>query len=150
MLVVYVDADACPVKEEIYRVARRYELKVILVAVAWMRTPDEPWLELMVVDEGFDAADDWIAEHVEADDIVITDDIPLADRCLKKHARVLRHRGKIFSEDDIGQAMGNRELMSHLRDTGLITGGPTPFEQRDRSRFLQSLDQVIQKIRRKK
>ena len=149
MTQIYVDADACPVKQEVYRVAQRYELKVTLVANTWMRVPETDWLELVVVDDNLDAADDWIAEHVAEKDIVITADIPLASRCLEKNAAVLDMKGGAFTEDRIGQALAGRELLSQLRDLGTITGGPPPFEQRDRSRFLQRLDQAIHAARKK-
>lgn len=150
MLDIYVDADGCPVKQEVYRVARRYELKVILVANKWIRCPHEDWLELVVVEEQFDATDDWIVEHASADDIVICGDIPLASRCLKKGARVLAPRGRVFTEDSIGGALATRELFSHLRDIGTVGGGPPPFDNQDRSAFLQRLDEIIQAIRRGK
>ena len=145
---IFVDADACPVKEEVYRVANRYRLEVTLVANARMRVPDEQRIALEVVGNGFDAADDWIVEHVQAQDIVVTSDIPLADRCLKKGARVLSPTGKPFTEDNIGQTLATRDLLSELRGAGEITGGPSPLKKRDRSRFLQQLDEVIQSIRR--
>jgi uncharacterized protein YaiI (UPF0178 family) len=148
MLRIFVDADACPVKQEVYRVARRYRLEVTLVANAWMRIPDDPRIALEVVADGFDAADDWIVDHARVDDIVITADIPLAGRCLENGARVMGPTGKPFSKDTIGQALATRELMSHLRVTGEITGGPSPIGKRDRSRFLQKLDDMIQSIRR--
>jgi uncharacterized protein YaiI (UPF0178 family) len=148
LLHIYVDADACPVKQEVYRVAKRCGLDVTLVANSWMRVPDERWLELEVVGGGFDEADDWIVEHVEADDIVITADIPLASRCLKEGARVIGTTGKPFTEDNIGSALATRDLLSELRGAGEITGGPLPIQKRDRSRFLQALDEVIQSIRR--
>ncbi len=150
MFDIFVDADGCPVKEEVYRVAKRYGLKVILVANAWMRVPAEDWLELVVVDGQLDAADDWIVEHVTEDDIVISGDIPLASRCLEKGVLVLGPRGRVFTDDTIGEALAKRELMSHLRDLGTMTGGPAPFEKRDRSRFLQRLDETIQTVRRRK
>jgi len=149
MLDIYVDADACPVKEEVYRVARRYDLNVTLVANAWMRIPNEDWLSLEVVEEGFDVADDWIVDHVKSKDIVITADIPLANRCLKKGASVIGNTGKPFTEENIGQVLATRDLLSELRSGGEITGGPKPMMKRDRSRFLQELDEVIQLIRRK-
>lgn len=149
MLHIYIDADACPVKQEVYRVAGRYSLDVTLVADSWMRVPDEPWITLEIVDQGFDAADDWIVEHVEPRDIVITGDIPLASRCLEKGARVIGSTGKPFTEDNIGDAVATRDLLSELRDAGEITGGPPPLKKGDRSRFLQQLDQVIQSIRRR-
>ena len=150
MLHIYVDADACPVKQEVYRVAKRYRLDVTLVANSWMRVPDERWLTLEVVGDGFDAADDWIVEHVQPDDIVVTADIPLASRCLKEGARVIGSTGKPFTEDNIGSALATRDLLSELRGAGEITGGPPPLQKRDRSRFLQALDEVIQSIRRKR
>ena len=150
MLHIYVDADACPVKQEVYRVAKRYQLDVTLVANSWMRIPDERWLKLEVVGEGFDAADDWIVEQVQADDIVITADIPLASRCVKAGASVIGTTGKPFTENNIGSALATRDLLSELRGAGEITGGPRPLQKRDRSRFLQTLDEVIQSIRRKR
>ncbi len=143
MPTIFVDADGCPVKQEVYRVALRYSIRVTLVANAWMRIPDEDAFKLVVVEDDFDAADDWIVEHVSRNDIVITGDIPLADRCLKLGARVLGLRGREFTEDSIGEAMASRELSSELRDLGILTGGPKPFEKRDRSRFLQRLDAML-------
>lgn len=148
MLHIFIDADACPVKNEVYRVAKRYGLEVTLVANSWMRTPDEAWLRLEVVEDGFDAADDWIVEHVQSHDIVVTADIPLASRCIKKGARVIGSTGKPFTEDNIGGALATRNLLSELRGAGEIMGGPPPLTKRDRSRFLQTLDEVIQSIRR--
>jgi uncharacterized protein YaiI (UPF0178 family) len=148
VLHIFVDADACPVKQEVYRVAKRCGLQVTLVANSWMRTPDDRSIALEVVGGGFDAADDWIAEHVRAQDIVVTADIPLASRCLKQGARVLGPTGKAFTNDNIGQAVATRDLLSELRGAGEITGGPPPLEKRDRSRFLQALDTIIQAIRR--
>ena len=148
MLDIYVDADACPVKQEVYRVAERYGLKIILVANSWMRIQENDRLKLVVVGDGLDEADDWIVEHVSADDIVIAGDIPLAARCLKKGARVLGHRGRPFTEASIGDALANRELMTHLRETGVVTGGPAPFGKKDRSRFLGGLDDMIRAIQK--
>jgi uncharacterized protein YaiI (UPF0178 family) len=148
VLHIYVDADACPVKQEVYRVARRYGLGVTLVANSWMRVPDESWLALEVVGEGFDAADDWIVGRVRPDDIVITADVPLASRCLKGGARVIGPTGRPFTDDNIGQAVATRDLLAGIRGAGEITGGPPPIDRRDRSRFLQQLDEVIQSIRR--
>lgn len=145
-----MDADGCPVKDEVYRVAKRYEIEVTLVSNSWMRTPAVEWVSLVVVEDLFDAADDWIVTHVAKDDIVITADIPLASRCLEKEARVLGPKGRVFSEDDIGEALGVRELLSHIRDLGGTTRGPAPFDRRDRSNFLQRLDETIQAIRRGK
>jgi uncharacterized protein YaiI (UPF0178 family) len=148
MLHVYVDADACPVKEEVYRVARRYGLKVTLVANSFMRVPGGDGVELVVVDKGLDGADDWIVERVEADDIVITGDIPLAARCLDQGARVLGHKGKPFTRENVGESLATRQLLAQLRDQGLMMGGPSPFAQKDRSLFLQQLDEMINAIKR--
>jgi uncharacterized protein YaiI (UPF0178 family) len=148
MLRVWVDADACPVKQEVYRVARRYRLEVTLVANSRMRVPDGRSIRLVVVEDGFDAADDWIVEHVEPDDIVITADVLLASRCLTAGARVLGPTGKPFTENTIGQAVATRDLLAELRGAGEITGGPAAMTKRDRSRFLQQLDEIVQSIRR--
>lgn len=149
LLHIYVDADACPVKQEVYRVAGRYGLDVTLVANSWMRIPNEPWIVLEVVEDGFDAADDWIVEHVEPGDIVITADIPLASRCMQEGSRAIGPTGRPFTEDNIGAAVATRDLLAVLRSGGEITGGPQPLTKRDRSRFLQQLDEIIQSIRRK-
>ncbi len=149
MLHIFIDADACPVKQEVYRVASRCGLDVTLVTNSWMRVPNEPWIALEVVENGLDAADDWIVEHVQPHDIVVTADIPLASRCLKKSARVIGTTGKPFTEDNIGQSVATRDLLSELRDAGEMMGGPPPLKKRDRSRFLQQLDEMIQSIRRK-
>ena len=147
MLDIFVDADGCPVKQEVYGVAMRYGLKVTVVANSWMRTPPEGRIELVVVAGQFDAADDWIVEHVRENDIVVSGDIPLAARCLDKGALVLGPAGRVFTKDSIGEALATRELLSHLRELGTITGGPAPFDKRARSRFLQGLHQMIQSIR---
>jgi uncharacterized protein YaiI (UPF0178 family) len=149
VLHIYIDADACPVKEEVYRVARRYGLEVTLVANAPQRIPNDERFALMVVREGMDVADDWIAEHAGEGDIVITADIPLAARCLRNGARVLGTTGRPFTEDNVGGALATREILSELRGAGEITSGPRPFEKRDRSRFLQALDTAIQAIRQR-
>jgi len=149
LLHIFVDADACPVKQEVYRVAGRYCLEVTLVANSWMRVPNELWIALEVVEGGFDAADDWIVKQVQPHDIVVTADIPLANRCLKEGARVIGTTGKPFTENHIGQALATRDLLSELRGAGKITGGPPPLNKRDRSRFLHQLDDMIQAIRRK-
>ena len=149
MLHIFVDADACPVKQEVYRVASRCSLNVTLVANSWMRVPNEQWIALEVVEGGFDTADDWIAEHVQPHDIVVTADILLANRCLKKDACVIGPTGKPFTDNNIGDAVATRDLLAVLRETGEVTGGPPPLKKRDRSRFLQQLDEVIQTIRRK-
>ncbi len=149
MLHIYIDADSCPVKPQIYKVADRYQLDVTVVANSWMRTPDKPRIKLEVVGTGFDAADDWIVEHIEQDDIVITTDVLLASRCVKDGARVLSPSGKKFTEDNIGSTVATRDLLTELRSAGEITGGPPPLTDKDRSRFLQQLDSVIQAIRHK-
>lgn len=149
LLKIFIDADACPVKQEVYRVANRYRLAVTLVANSWMRIPDRTGLVLKVVGTRLDEADDWIAEQVQAHDIVITADIPLASRCLEKGAYVIGTTGKPFTENNIGDALATRELLSELRGAGEIMGGPAPLQKRDRSRFLQQLDEVIQLIRRR-
>lgn len=148
MLHLFVDADACPVKQEVYRVAKRCQLSVTLVANSWMRIPRESWLTLEVVGDAADAADDWIVEQVQPDDIVVTADILLASRCLKKGARALGPTGKPFTDENIGQTVATRDLLSELRVTGEITGGPPPLQERDRSLFLQQLDKTVQAIRR--
>jgi uncharacterized protein YaiI (UPF0178 family) len=148
LLHIFIDADACPVKQEVYRVANRYRLDVTLVANSWMRVPDDRRVALEVVSDGLDAADDWIVEHVQSNDIVITADIPLASRCLQKGARVIGTTGKPFTESNIGDAVATRDLLADLRGVGEITSGPPPLKKSDRSRFLQKLDEVIQSIRR--
>ena len=148
MLHIYIDADACPVKDETYRVAERYDLPVTLVANSWMRYPGGGRVKLVVVDKGLDEADDWIAEHVETDDIVITGDIPLAARCLDAGARVLGHTGRPFTPENVGEALASRQLLKQLREQGVMGGGPPPFDKRDRSQFLQQLDQMVNAIRR--
>ena len=147
MPTIFVDADACPVKEETYRVARRHGVRVTLVADAWMRIPEDDLFELVVVKGDFDAADDWIVEHAAKGDIVVTGDIPLADRCLKLGAHALGLRGREFTEDSIGEALAGRELASELREMGIQTGGPRPFEKRDRSQFLQKLDTMLHALK---
>jgi len=144
----YVDADACPVKEELYRVARRYELKVFVVANSLLRVPAEELIELVVVSGGFDVADDWIAERAVKGDIVITSDIPLAGRCLERGSRVLAPKGFEFTEDAIGEALATRALHDMLRQSGAFNGGPSPFAKADRSRFLAKLDELVHAARR--
>jgi uncharacterized protein YaiI (UPF0178 family) len=149
MTAIYVDADACPVKAEIYRVAGRYGLKVFVVSNSYLNVPRDPRHKLVVVSDGFDAADNWIAERVGPADIVVTADIPLADRSLKAGASVIGNTGVPFTPASIGMAMANRELLSNLRAMGEITGGPKPMTQRDRSRFLSALDETIQRMKRR-
>lgn len=146
---IYIDADGCPVKEETYKVAIRYQIPVILVANKPLNIPLYPLFSMQVVPHGADEADNWIAEQIQEFDICITGDIPLADRCLKKQARVVDSRGEEFTEDMIGDALATRELMKHLRELGEVKGGPAPLEKRDRSNFLSSLDRIIQSIKRK-
>jgi uncharacterized protein len=148
VLDIFIDADACPVKQEVYRVAQRYSLGVTVVANSRIKIPNGTWIKLVVVPGQFDAADDWIVEHVASNDVVISGDILLAARCLEKGARVIGLRGEIFSPDSIGDALASRALLAHLRELGTITGGPAPIENRDRSRFLQRLDEAIQQLRR--
>ena len=142
MAAVFVDADACPVKNEVYRVAERHGLDVKIIANTSMGVPGVASIELVVVSDGFDAADDWIVEHVGARDIVVSDDILLAARCLPKGAHVINARGHEFTEASIGDALANREFLSQLREHGLASGGPAPFEKKDRSRFLQHFDRL--------
>jgi uncharacterized protein YaiI (UPF0178 family) len=141
---ILVDADACPVKEEVYRVAARYGLEVLVVSAKGMRVPADARVRLVVAEGSFDAADDRIAGEVAPEDVVITADIPLAARCLEKGARVLGPRGRAFTEESIGDALATRQLLAHLRDGGALTGGPAPFAKRDRSLFLQKLDEMAQ------
>ncbi len=143
MPVIYVDGDACPVKSETYRVAKRHGVPVKVVANDWMRIPDDAALELVVVDDGFDAADDWIVDHVGPRDIVVSDDIPLAARCLQRGAHALNSKGRVFTEASIGDALAHREFLSQLREHGLANGGPAPFGPKDRSRFLMQLDMLV-------
>ncbi|MCR9213189.1 MAG: YaiI/YqxD family protein [Proteobacteria bacterium] len=150
MTVIYIDADACPVKEEIYRVAGRHKLKTYVVSNSWMRIPQSLLIEQVVVDDGFDAADNWIADKVGEGDVVITSDIPLADRCLKNKAVVLGPTGKAFTGQSIGMALAMRDLNSHLRETGEISGGNAPFSKKDRSKFLGELENVLQKLKRQR
>lgn len=148
MLDIYVDADGCPVKEEIYKVARRYELKVFVVSNRRIHVPLEVGIQGVVVGDAFDAADDWIADRVGDDDIVVTADLPLAQRCIQAGARVLGPKGQVHDENSIGSALAARELLDQLRQMGEMTGGPAPMGKQDRSHFLSRLDQMIQAVRR--
>lgn len=150
MLHIYIDADACPVKDEVYKVAKRYGLEVTLVAASWMRVPAEAWIRLEVVKETgeLDVADDLIVERLGVDDIVVTEDIILASRCLEKEARVLNPRGRVFTPASIGEALATREFMAELREAGTITGGQAPLGKTDRSKFLQQLDQIVNAVKR--
>jgi uncharacterized protein len=145
---IFVDADACPVKEEIYKVAFRTDVPVTVVANSYLRIPRHDLIELVVVEANPDAADDHIADRAGPHSVVITADIPLADRCLKAGATVLAPNGKPFTDASIGQAMALRSLMQDLRAGGDQIGGPAPFEKRDRSRFLQALDTAIVRLKR--
>jgi uncharacterized protein YaiI (UPF0178 family) len=148
MLEIYVDGDACPVKDEVYRVAGRYGLPVHVVSNGWMRVPESPLVRLVVVTEGLDQADDWIAEHAGTGDIVVTADVPLADRCVKAGARVLAPSGRGFTPSSIGADLATRNLLTSLREAGEIRGGGRPFSKRDRSQFLVALDTAVQAIRK--
>ena len=144
MIDLYMDADACPVKDEIYQVASRHGIYVLVVANARLSVPKDGGVEMVVVSAGFDAADDWIVDHVRARDLVVTADIPLASRCLEKDALVISPTGHRFEADSIGQSLASRELNSHLRESGTLFGGPPPLSERDRSRFVSGLDQLVQ------
>lgn len=146
MLDIYIDADGCPVKDETYKVAERYQLKVFVVANKSLRVPQDTRIQMIVSSSDFDAADDWIVEQAEKNDIVITSDILLAERCVKNGVRVLGPKGE-FTEDSIGSAVATRELMQNLRHMG-ERSGPAPLDKKDRSQFLGNLDQIIQKIKR--
>ena len=148
MTEIYVDADACPVKDEILRVAARHGLTVHMVSNQWMRLPDSPLIDRVIVSDGFDAADDWIADRAGAGDIAVTADIPLAARCLEAGARVMGPGGKPFTPDNIGVALSMRDLNAHLRDTGEIRGGGPSFTRQDRSNFLQALEAAVQAAKR--
>ena len=148
---IFVDADACPVKDEIFRVATRFGLRVLLVSNSPLRVPRNPLFESVVVARSqFDGADDWIVDQITDRDIAVTADIPLAARCLEKSARALDAKGRVYSPESIGDALASRELMTHLRAMGELGGGPPPFTARDRSTFLQRLDDLIQALRRVK
>jgi uncharacterized protein YaiI (UPF0178 family) len=147
-ITLYIDADACPVKEEIYRVAERYGVKVFVVANAPILVPRVAAIERVLVPEGSDAADDWIAARASPGAVVITADIPLASRAIKAGATVIAPNGRAFTEQSIGAALATRNLMDSLRSSGAITGGPKPFSPRDRSAFLSALDLAINRLRR--
>ncbi|GBQ14236.1 YaiI/YqxD family protein [Swaminathania salitolerans] len=148
MIRILIDSDACPVKDEIYRVAGRYGLHVLVVANRMIAVPASPLIERVVVDQGPDVADDWIAEHVAARDIVITADIPLAARCVEKEAFVLEPKGRVLDGDAIGMALAMRNLMTDLRSAGMVTPGAASFGKSDRSRFLSALDTLVNKARK--
>jgi uncharacterized protein YaiI (UPF0178 family) len=148
MVEIYIDADACPVKDEVERVATRHQLKTYLVCDGGLRPPQNPLLQLIVVTQGADAADDWIAEHIRPADICVTNDIPLAGRCLKQGAFAIKSNGETYTDDSIGMALATREILQGLRDTGEITGGPRPFSKADRSKFLDRLEVTVQAAKR--
>ncbi len=145
---IYVDADACPVKAEIYRVAERHGLMVHVVANSFMNVPRDPLVKLVVVGAGMDEADNWIAERAGSRDIVVTSDVPLASWCIKAGAAVIAPNGRAFTRDSIGMALATRNLLQDIRDAGQITGGPKPFAPRDRSNFLSALNQAIVRLKR--
>lgn len=147
MLIIYIDADACPVKDEVYKVADRYQMRVVVVAKSTMWTPANGRVD-MVVRPGFGDVDDWIAEQIGPRDIVITTDIPLAARCLAKNALALSPKGEPFTESDIGSALALREILDQMRQQGVRTGGPAPMAAKNRSRFLAKLDDMVNAIRR--
>lgn len=148
MTKIFIDADACPVKDEIYQVAERHKLETYVVSNSWLRIPQSPLIRQFVVDATPDAADDWIVDNVEKSDIVVTSDIPLADRTLKKAAMVLKPNGKPFTEETIGMSLAMRDLNAHLRETGEIAGHNAAFTKKDRSHFLNILENTIQKLKR--
>ena len=145
---IFVDADACPVKDEIYRVAARHGLPVSVVAGQFIRVPHDPLIERVAAGSGMDAADDWIAERAGKGDIVVTADIPLASRCVKAGAAAIAPTGRAFTEESIGMTLATRNLMDSLRSAGEITSGPKAFSPRDRSSFLSALDQAIVRLKR--
>jgi uncharacterized protein YaiI (UPF0178 family) len=147
---IFIDADACPVKDETYKVAARYGLKVFVVSNSFVAIPASPLIERRIVDAGPDVADDWIAGEVQPGDITITNDIPLADRVLKAGGAAIAPNGRAFTPDSIGSALAQRAIMEHIRSTGEITGGPRPFAAADRSRFLQALDEAVNRTRRRR
>ena len=147
-LVVLVDADACPVKNEIYRVAGRHGIKTYVVCNSFIQVPRDPRIERVVVPEGMNVADDWIAEKARPGAVVVTADIPLAGRCVKLGATAIAPNGRLFTEDSIGMTLATRNLMEELRSAGAVTGGPQPFTQKDRSAFLSALDLAIVRLTR--
>ncbi len=147
-IVVFIDADACPVKDETYKVAARHGVKTFVVANSWMQVPRDPAVERIVVQAGPDVADDWIAERARPGAVVITADIPLAARCIKAGAQVIAPNGRAFTEQSIGMALATRNLMDDLRSAGATTGGPPPFAPKDRSSFLSALDLALVRLKR--
>ena len=148
LLAIFVDADACPVKNEIYRVAGRHSVKTFVVSNSFLQVPRDPLVERVVVPGGMNVADDWIAERARPGAVVVTADIPLAARCMKAGASVLSPNGRTFTEDSIGMTLATRNLMEELRSAGAVTGGPQPFAARDRSAFLSALDLALVRLKR--
>ena len=147
-IAIYVDADACPVKDEVYRVAARYGLKTFVVSNSFLNVPRDPAIERVVVGSGFDAADDWIAERARRGAVVVTADVPLAHRCVSAGADVIGPNGRPFTANSVGMALATRDLMAELREGGMVGGGPPPFSARDRSAFLSALDVAIVRLKR--
>ena len=147
---IFVDADACPVKAETYKVAARHGLRVIVVANIGMAVPRDPMIEIVVVGAGLDVADDWIVDHLKQDDIVITSDVPLASRALKAGSVAIAPNGRDFTPDSIGMALATRNLLDGLRSAGAVTGGPPPFTRQDRSAFLGALDRAVVRAKRRR
>ncbi len=147
---IFIDADACPVKDEIYRVAGRYGLVTTVVSNSFIAIPPSKLIERMIVDAGPDVADDWIAERVAPGDIVITNDIPLADRVIKAQGAAIAPNGRPFTPDSIGSALASRAIGEHIRSMGEMTGGPKPFSAGDRSKFLQALDEAVNREKRRR
>ena len=145
---IYVDADACPVKQEVYKVAARHKVPVRVVSNSFLRLPPEPGLELVVVGDALDAADDWIAERAGPKDVVVTADVPLASRCVKAGACVIAPNGRLFTPESIGMALATRNLMTDLREAGQVTTGPKAFSPRDRSTFLSALHEALERLKR--
>lgn len=147
-IALYIDADACPVKDECYRVAERHGIRTFVVSNSFINIPRDPMIERVIVSDGFDAADNWIAERVSRGDIVITADVPLADRCVRAGADAIAPNGRAFTQSSIGNALATRNLMQELREAGQITGGSRPFSPKDRSTFLSALDLAIVRLKR--
>ena len=148
MVKIYVDADACPVKNEVERIATRHNLQTYLVCDGGIRPPLNPLIQLVVVNQGADAADDWIADHIGRADICVTNDIPLAGRCIKIGAYAIKPNGHTYTNDNIGMALATREIMQVIRETGAITGGPSPFSKADRSKFLDQMEKIVQEAKK--
>jgi uncharacterized protein YaiI (UPF0178 family) len=147
-ILILVDADACPVKDEVFRVAARYGVRTVVVSNAFMMLPKDPLIERVVVGSGLDVADDWIAERARPGVVVVTNDVPLAHRCVSAGAEAVAPNGKPFTSSSIGMALATRDLMADLRSAGAITGGPRPFSRADRSAFLQALDRAVMRLKR--